>query len=599
MRRAVATAATVALLVLAVPLPASADPPAVDFADGAATLAVRAGEPARVTLVNNTGTAYDVVVTARLPDGTGASAPATARLEPGGVATVTLAAPPPAVTAGFVVALARSEAGATVVARRPFRVSATGSWTPLVADWRVTSFRGPLLHGTRNAAVPLADGATCGDTGSAMVVGGVARAGGGAAVVTATCRAGARHVELSFAGLDGAGDYTGTVDLSPSAGGGGEVALTVRRTDDVLFPALLLLAGIALAVLAAWQSGRLSALSQAEEEAWLLQAEAAAAHQRFRAGAEGTPWQAYSFLAALTTRLDTVRSRLRALRWRLSEVDADKGPYKEHLDALTGLRALVEAWEPFGVRLAALAAARATAAAEPAAAPPAIAAHADQLLRGRDIGDTGEVPPLLADVDATASALRAWPDDERAARDLADLGATLEPAVGQGRDRDRERLSRALATVRTVRDEMAAAPDGAAYDTLDVDARLRDAAVELRALGRQYLGVLGTKTRTFAEGTGPVRVPEAASTLGEARASAAATAQRVALTRRLRNTLAFAAIASVTVWTGLTAMYFDHPFGTWRDYVAAAVWGFGAQAGLTVLIGALDRIIAGGPVARS
>jgi hypothetical protein len=66
----------------------------------------------------------------------------------------------------------------------------------------------------------------------------------------------------------------------------------------------------------------------------------------------------------------------------------------------------------------------------------------------------------------------------------------------------------------------------------------------------------------------------------------------------MSNALVFAVIAGVTLWTGLTTLYFDHAFGTWRDYGAAIVWGFGAQAGLGLIAAALDRIIASGSAIR-
>jgi hypothetical protein len=581
-------AMVVALLATAVPALAAADPPDVDVA-GRSPLSMPVRTAVPVTLVTNTRVPYNVTITAREPDGANAAGPVEVDLDGGGLA---IPGPRPAGTTGLLVAVAWKVGGSSVMARRSFRASAAGPWEPLVAEWQVTSYRGPVLHGLRNGSVPLADGASCGGAAD-VVVGGVARAGGGSAVVTATCRPGRTFVDLSVSGLGAAGDYTGTIDLAPDADGG-ELALTVRHTDDVVYPILLLLAGVALALVAAWQSGRLTTLSRTHEETWLIEADATAAHQRFRVAAEGRTWQAYSFLVSLRARLEAVRRQLRGLRWLISEIEVDKGPYKEQLDVLVELRELVDAWEPFAARLAALASARAAVADGPA-----IAAHADELLRGRELPEIGEVRPLVQDAEATESALLAWPADEHAVQTLIDLGNRLDALVPASRGQ--ERLSRALARVEAIRDEMLAAKDGVTYAGLGVSARLEEPAAELAALRRQYGGVLSGRDGPLGTtGTAPpTRTADAPHNWDAAREAAAGMVRRIALSRRLRNALAFLAIAAVTVWTGLTALYFDQPFGTWRDYAAILVWAFAAQAGLTVLAGALDKIIAGGPVVRA
>lgn len=91
------------------------------------------------------------------------------------------------------------------------------------------------------------------------------------------------------------------------------------------------------------------------------------------------------------------------------------------------------------------------------------------------------------------------------------------------------------------------------------------------------------------------RNPTKARPLGARPASGefAAQARRVGRHRWVANALVVAAIAVVTLWTGLTALYFGKPFGAATDYISILVWGFGAQAGLTALATALDGILAG------
>jgi hypothetical protein len=170
------------------------------------------------------------------------------------------------------------------------------------------------------------------------------------------------------------------------------VALTVRRKDGPLWPTLTLFAGIVLAILAALQSGRLSALSQAQEEAWQLEADAAEAEKRFRTATGGTPWHGYSMLAALTAQVEAVRTALRGLRWQPGELTAEAGPYRVQLDRLTELRRVADVWDSFLPRLTALAAARKAATVD----GPALLAHADDLLDGKELDDLDQVPKLEA-----------------------------------------------------------------------------------------------------------------------------------------------------------------------------------------------------------
>ncbi|WP_432825470.1 hypothetical protein [Dactylosporangium sp. CA-092794] len=590
MYRSVGVATAVALVIVTTPAPAFAEPGTVGFAESG-LLRLQPGGHERIVLVNDGGNSVEVEASIVVTDGVAAAAavsPADLHLDPGSIAAVEVAAPAAAGAKGFVVVLARSSSASPSVSRRPFRVaSSSAAWTPLVAEWRITSTRGPAQHGMRNTRLPLARGASCGTRDATAPVGGLVLPGSGVATVTAVCQAGRPWVELSVDGIATAGDYKGTIDLAPDDDATGTLTLTVRQTDDVVFPMLLLLAGIAVALLAAWQSGRLSAVSQAREETWLLHVEADAAQQRFGAAAGGAAWQRYSLLPAVTTRLDEIRARLGRLRWGYTELTIDKGPYKEHVDALAEVRNLVDAWEGFAERLAALAAARNSVTESSA-----IAEHGTVLLSGDQPVSIAGFAPLVADVEATSTALSAWLSDREAMAKLAALAERLRPAT-QRSDTDARSLSEALAEVEAVREASSTASDGAAYLDLDVAARLQEQARVLNALRDRYLRLVSAGVDEA--NTGPVAAPQPvlpAPPVG--RGDGAFTmARRMTQTRRLRNSLVFAAIAGVTVWTGLSTLYFDRAFGTWRDYVAIGVWGFGAQAGLNVLASALDRIVAG------
>ena len=71
---------------------------------------------------------------------------------------------------------------------------------------------------------------------------------------------------------------------------------------------------------------------------------------------------------------------------------------------------------------------------------------------------------------------------------------------------------------------------------------------------------------------GSRRLIEHVSTLAR---TAEEEANRRAFQRFFANWWVLLALGAVTMWTGLTALYFDKAFGTLRDYVTILVWGFG------------------------
>jgi hypothetical protein len=94
----------------------------------------------------------------------------------------------------------------------------------------------------------------------------------------------------------------------------------------------------------------------------------------------------------------------------------------------------------------------------------------------------------------------------------------------------------------------------------------------------------------------PAPEPPAPSALRRALEQPATAAARVARQRLARNVIVLAVLGAATLWTGLTLLYFDKPFGTGRDYVNALLWGFGAQVALEGIAAAIDRTRARGVV---
>lgn len=51
----------------------------------------------------------------------------------------------------------------------------------------------------------------------------------------------------------------------------------------------------------------------------------------------------------------------------------------------------------------------------------------------------------------------------------------------------------------------------------------------------------------------------------------------------------FTLVTAVAIYSGLSTLYFDKPFGTLRDYLDMAVWGFSTKALLDMVTGAVNR----------
>lgn len=609
----------VILLALVMLAPAMAEEPPIKF-EGDDTIAIEPGTKQALTILNNTG--MSLTIQTRALDESGNETTAltvgdpSARIAPGGVATVTVtAAATSRDTKGFLVALATRgplAASPAAVARRRFVITPkTTRLEPLVSKWNMTSYRWkPGNRDFHNAVIPIKATTECPPNPSRMAVGGVASSSGGAAMVTAQCTEtgvspGPVGVRLTFLGLGhNTGDYTGTLDLVPDDDKKGAVELSVRRTDFVLLPMLVLVAGIGLAMVAARQAGRLSALSEAEEETWLLQSEAAAAERAFRDKARGTTWSSYTLEPQLTNALAGIRAQLKELGMGFSKLDKENPRYKALLDKLRGLRKTISAWPAFADRLAALDTALATVrSVAPMYRPgdvdkpvPAFTELVARLLLGKAISPDDALD-CMEKVEAMAKLSQEWPVQAKAALALDERAERIEGALPSDYRENRAGLNAARNKIGEARREMWRAKDANEYRELAVTTDLGAAQSTLDGLSRflETFVPMGPEEAAVAPGEQLRRAPSALEgILTERAATPSEIARAIAAQRRLRNVLVFLSLAVVTLWTGLTTLYFNKPFGTARDYLTLLAWGFGAQAGLEALATAVDRVIARG-----
>jgi hypothetical protein len=582
------------------------------------------------TLRNNTMANFDIAL--HVEPGDGATKPPLATVDPSSVAlragssaviTVSLAVPTGTgagkanavfheAVSGFIVAVG-GPTGAAAVVRQPFSIAPQMA-KPLTATWWVTSYRwkpfGQKLH---NHVLPLENDPSCEQLELPETLGGLAAKEGGAARVRGTCTtgevvAGRTGVALSFPGLHHTtGDYTGKLDLAPTNEKEGEVELTVRRTDFILLPLILLLVGIFGAVLLARWSNRLSPLSEREEETWRLLARQEEAQVVFADRSRNKTWHGYDLQPSLGQKLSEVRTALAGLGRRFGQLDEQAPEYEAITNTLTDLDGIITAWPEFASRLGELEEALEEVQEEApeyrppgASGPiPAFVASAERLLMGSPL-PIEEARAYMEKTEKTARMAESWLAHVRAIEQLKDAAMTVEAAMTDlpPDHPDWSSLREATRKLSEAAEELFSAEDadkleqwGTVNDIDIARSRLNGLAWHMKRERRPAALGSAPDAAVQEDVSGASGLAKALSPEGQ---SADAIARQIAGTRRRRNLLALLVLATITVFTGLTLLYFDRPFGTLRDYVAIMAWGFGAQAALEALVGGLDRLVGGG-----
>lgn len=608
----------IVVLLSAVPQ-AGAQMPAMSF-DGDGPVTVKSGGTAAITLFNNTSD--DLAVTMDAVDDKGAETGAisidsrSTAVLPGGVASFTVTSGGTNTQLkGFLIATGRPSSGtAVVVARRAFKVGAGVVLDPLVAKWTTTSYRGGLFGAImRNVVIPIKDVTTCPSDPQIFVAGGVANPKGGASTVMAMCTSegvdsGRVGVILSFPELSRPGDYVGMIDLLPTDDKRGAVELTVRRTDRVLLPALVLAMGIALALGVGRWVGRGNALAIDEEDMLRLLADADDAEREFLDQAGHASWKGCTYEPDLRNQVTAVIDGLRSASHKLSKLAADDPERVKIMAPRVDITKLVTLWPDLPRRLGELSTAiegvqRAAGTARDAAVDPpepAFLQWAQPLLTGRTLTVT-EALTYAGSIDSAATMAEAWPVQ---LEHLTKLGKRSERIKKAILDRlipesDLETLAKADRTLSEARTELWTATDAAQLEKFKTAEDIDNARSDLDSLNH-YVG------RTLARaGTETADIIEAVVVSGPSalrrRLDEPTPTQRaadLANRRRVRNLAVLAVLAGVTLWTGLTALYFDKAFGTFRDYGNVLLWGFGAQVALEGIAAGVDRLSTVKPVVR-
>jgi hypothetical protein len=474
----------------------------------------------------------------------------------------------------------------------PAAAAAAGRATPLTTSWGVTSFRG--THTTVD--VPLAPGAVCTPSAQPLPTG-LASGHHAATVRIAACAApsGSRPgtARLQVQGLSAIGKYTGTINLLPDSPPAGALALTIQRTDLVVFPILALLIGIGLAIAAGRLTGRSNPISTADQQTWQLDARLPRVAMDFAQATVGLPWADLSFEPSAKQLLNSAREELNTLRRGFTAIDKADPTLRSVTADLTVVSTALAIWPQLPAQLVELAQATddvrslAPAFHPPGATPlPTLVSVASGLL----VGETVEVRTVArygTDVQTSTTALRAMARDARTLIGLRTRADAILVAIGNDpAQNDRRNYAMwALRGIETALRAMWTATNAAAYLALPLPSDLNTIAGTLDALDP-------SPQPAFAPDFRPPPAPAPPSPPPPP--TAATATSRAALIGRIRlvdNTLLVVLLAGVTLWSGLVALYFGRPWGTVIDYGTALVWGFGAQAALQSLATGLDVLV--------
>jgi hypothetical protein len=483
-------------------------------------------------------------------------------------------------------------------------VEATEEVVPLkspVTTWEVISQRPfPGKNYTdHNANVPLQQGpvATTTPTYETTLLG--SNGGSLIALGQVTTNESYPYLKLTFVpGSDGAppGAYTGTLDLAPDDTASGDITLTVQRRDEWYLPAMILGAALLLAWLGQrwWASGR--RLSQLEGEA----------KDAKKTLGNGTPPAIGGLqLTGVSDLFDKAGGRRSELARRWAPVGSeDAGMIQAEADVKM-LKDAAALWTDGTLQssITALETALQTIKKKHPIKPPGALFEEPALVLASRLLLSGSVSvenltTRQTQIDEATSLASEWPELLSSAEQL---GTTLSDLARQANAMsidERRSLNRARGVLSGVLWDLWHADT--ASDLLD-----RHTASELErvdeAVGQlsHWLGRPPPPVATSSLSRG-LEVPSVsymglsgiwrviASLFSPVSDEGSSKGDR-ALIRTLDASLVFVAFA-VSIWGALVLLYFDKPFGTWRDYLGLIAWALGTTAALDIINGAVGKL---------
>ena len=611
MRRLVVVAAVAFLLLLLVVIPSSAAPQdqPVHFATETVVLS---SDPVVTTLVNDSVATYRITaVTAEvtaddLPtDGSPTKSHDVAvqfqvdvgdefqafvaddapLLQPGGVLRILLSTPsdtPTGSSGWLTVSVGRSET-AELVARQALSLPTAKAATGVTA-WSITSMSLVDTSTSIATALPLTKG-TCADAGT---VSGVLVDGDRTAAVKNTpCSGDQPSIGLEVTGISGVGTYSGTVAV-----GSDSIEFKVTRTLWWVWPVVAILLGLILAIVA---EGATDRGWSREQVRWLgkLKEDGEATDTAFASAAGNAPWNGYRIAGAVNAEVDRLMTKREEIldgrgRWRryfpwpANFMSAERTALREstqHVDQVLrdwrvapdqlkagDAEALVPELDTFAPKLKA----RRLSLLAGTTDPQDLEAFERIIVELTSWPAAIQVVTTLAKVKARLDELKpgyhgmVWSDSE-----VYDAAVRSERAISAAvrSEADADAIAGFLPAVTALVEQVSGLP------------KIRPVARHELTAGVIGVGVIGegVSTETIRPGTAlslPAFLESAVaflSTRGDT----------------MLNIVMVALTVSVAIWSGLSTLYVDKAWGTWIDFVAAFVWGFGTAALLTPILTAL------------
>lgn len=468
-----------------------------------------------------------------------------------------------------------------------------------VKTWEVVSQR-PfpwVQHEDRNADVPLQQGSVATDSPSYQTT--LLGSKGGSLVVLGQVAVvdSYPYLMLTFVpGPAGAppGTYTGALDLAPDDDMSEEVTLTVQRRDEWFLPAFVLAAALFVAWFSQrwWNSGR--RLSQ-------LKVEADAAKQALGNG--NPPPIGGLQLSGVLTLVDEAGARRRGLARRWAPLGPrDEGMMQAEADVKV-LQDAAELWTEGELQasIGALQEALEKIEERGAPMPPGALSEKPALVHASLLLLIGSVPidDLTARrkaIDQATTLASKWPELQSLAGELGSVLDALEGYADDMSSDERRSLRRARALHAGVLWDLWHAKTGsdllnrhAASELERVDEAIGQLSHWLGPPLREVPGVSSRAEGASAEFTGLAGIWRTVAALFSAPPDDAISMGDRVLIRTLDASFVLIASA-VSIWGALVLLYFDKPFGGWRDYLSLVAWALGTTAALDIINGGLGKL---------
>jgi hypothetical protein len=463
-------------------------------------------------------------------------------------------------------------------ARRELAVEG-GSSTPAVTKWKVTSVQWvPFWHAHRGgevgARLPLTSScaATTGPSGHVVD-------DDRAIAISSTCSG--SKLELHADHFPRTGTYSGKLGSGDTA-----VDLEVRRTMAVIWPILMILIGV---VLALWSQGQLDsgarfALRRAIRR---LRRDARGADVEYARKGDGTQWEKYELEGAVNDAADALLRELKDLaiwlppwlRW-LPWPDGYMAEEQKALRTkLADLDQLVHDWPSLPDDFAAAQAALTQRPGAIADAPELVARALIVLGAAGGPFDTKELQKRRDEARAGPEALRMVDELVRVRDYLAKFGYPL-PSNWPAEDvaafvRARQYVRQATAMFADASDATLVKPQ--IGPVLEHASRL---ASRLAAPGATQVAAFAGRQQAAGGGFLWAPIVSIGRVVGAFRTGVAAAGPAAAV---------FLALA-IGILSGLPTLYIGKGWGTPADYAAAIVWGYLASTIVTPIVGLVKQL---------